>query len=97
MNKIRALANEARMLVRKLEEAADLLDRLTNSVDELSALTDREREIAGLLKEGLERKEIASRLSLSDKTIDTNRENIRKKLKFATSKELVEYLKKIAI
>lgn len=45
-----------------------------------SVLTPREREVAQLLSEGLSTRQIAKRLSLSVKTIDTHRYQVLKKL-----------------
>jgi len=44
------------------------------------ALSDREREVARLVAEGLTNREIAARLSLSSRTVDSHLEHIRTKL-----------------
>lgn len=45
----------------------------------LQTLTEREREIVRLISEGFTRQEIARMLSISPKTVDRHRENIREK------------------
>ena len=57
----------------------------------LPDLTPREREIVQLLAEGNSGKQVASRLSLSVKTIETHRSNIMGKLKLHSLSELVLY------
>jgi DNA-binding NarL/FixJ family response regulator len=54
-------------------EAAEALLRLRQ-------LSAREREIVGLIREGLGTKEIAARLSLAELTVSTHRRNIMQKL-----------------
>lgn len=57
-----------------------------NPSAKINFLTPQEREICTLIKEGLTTKEIASILSLSSKTIDRHRDNIRKKAGLANDK-----------
>jgi DNA-binding NarL/FixJ family response regulator len=54
-------------------------------------LTDREREVVQLLAEGRTNKEIASRLDISKKTVDTHRANIMRKLRLGSLSDLVRY------
>jgi DNA-binding NarL/FixJ family response regulator len=54
-------------------EAAEVLLRLRQ-------LSAREREIVGLIREGLSTREIAARLSLAELTVGTHRRNIMQKL-----------------
>lgn len=54
-------------------------------------LGGREREVLQLLAEGLTSKEIASRLELSTKTIETHRRNISQKLGLKSIAELTKY------
>jgi DNA-binding NarL/FixJ family response regulator len=57
-----------------------LADWAVISTDGTSALTPREREVAGLLVEGLSLKETADRLCVSAKTIENHSMRLRKKL-----------------
>ena len=54
-------------------------------------LTPREMTVFRLTGEGLESKEIASRLSLSPRTVDVHRANIRNKLHLRGAHELMRY------
>src|SRR5215203_4088688 len=54
-------------------------------------LTKREREIVQLLVESLTNKEVASRLSISVKTVETHRGTIMRKLGLSSIVELVYY------
>jgi DNA-binding NarL/FixJ family response regulator len=56
-----------------------------------SILTQREREILQLLAEGQSTKEIASKLFLSVKTIETHRQNLMEKLGLRSVAELTKY------
>jgi two-component system, NarL family, response regulator NreC len=62
--------------------------RPQTSYDRLSA---REREILKLLAEGLSVKEIATRLSLSVKTVDVHKYNLMKKIDVHDRAELIKY------
>lgn len=75
-----------------------LLDAYLNlksaqNIDEsdINPLTDREREIVQLLAEGRSNKEIATRLSISDKTVEKHRASIMRKLEINSIVELVHY------
>jgi len=57
-------------------------------------LSDRELEVLILVGEGLSTKDIAEKLSLSPKTIDTHKENLKKKLSITNKNDLL--LKAIA-
>lgn len=54
-------------------------------------LTGREREVVRLVAEGLSSREIAERLCLSVKTVDTHRANIMGKLGVHTSAGMIKY------
>ncbi|KAF7599161.1 MAG: DNA-binding response regulator [Candidatus Dactylopiibacterium carminicum] len=54
-------------------------------------LTQREREILSLLADGLASKEIAHRLQLSVRTVETHRLNIKRKCELEGSSSLVKF------
>ena len=54
-------------------------------------LTSREREIVQLLAEGQSNKEIANKLSISVKTVETHRATVMRKLEINSIVELVHY------
>lgn len=74
----------------KIKEALEIINsvELTTKYPDLSHLTPREHEIYKLLGEGLEMRAIAEKLGKSLKTIEAQRDTLRKKLGFATSYEL---------
>ena len=55
------------------------------------SLTQKEREVVQLLAEGKRTKEIASRLYISPKTVESHRRRIMKKLGFHSIAELTKY------
>ncbi len=59
--------------------------------DSYSALTEREREILKLVAEGFTNNQIAERLTISPKTVDTHRTHIMDKLNLHSRAELVKY------
>jgi len=71
----------------KLEPSGSLLDSLSN----------REVEIYQLIGQGLRRQEIADRLNLSIRTIETYIEHIKKKMKFSHNHEVVTHAFKNAV
>ncbi len=54
-------------------------------------LTKREKEIVSLVVEGLTNKEIADKLFISIRTVDSHKNNIMQKLNLKSSVELVKY------
>jgi len=54
-------------------------------------ITDREQEILQLIVEGLTSKEIAQKLFISPRTVDTHRANLMQKLELNNIAELVRY------
>jgi DNA-binding NarL/FixJ family response regulator len=69
----------------------DFAGRQRGNHSPLAVLTDREFEILGLLGEGKTNREIAGRLKLSPKTVETHRVNIRHKLHIGSTPELIRY------
>jgi len=55
----------------------------------MEVLTDRELEVFGLFGSGLGTKEIAVRLGLSAKTVETHRAHLKEKLGYERSSELL--------
>lgn len=74
--------------IRRLAEGETVIDptivnRLLSRrrrVDPLQALTDREREVLGLLAEGLSNRAIGTRLFITDRTVETHVTNVFAKL-----------------
>lgn len=60
----------------------------SSKIDSISALSDRQFQIFSLIGKGLGTVEIAGKLNLSIKTIDTHKENIKSKLHCSSSAEL---------
>jgi DNA-binding NarL/FixJ family response regulator len=56
-------------------------------------LTQREKQILRLIVNGKTNKEIAEELFISDRTADTHRTNIKRKLKMSTLAQLIQYAK----
>jgi DNA-binding NarL/FixJ family response regulator len=54
----------------------------------LGELTAREREVLGLVADGLTSKAIATRLGISPRTVETHRENLMRKLGVRTAAAL---------
>ncbi len=75
----------AALLLRKFVGAAST-DRTG-----LELLTDRELHVLHLLGVGMSTREIAIELNLSFKTVETHRENIKRKLGLTTASELIHY------
>ena len=72
-------------------EKARIGDSLSNQkgpFDTINSLSDRQLQIFTLIGKGLGTVDIASKLNLSIKTIDTHKENIKAKLHCASSAEL---------
>jgi DNA-binding NarL/FixJ family response regulator len=74
-----------------------LLDEIAHSrkqklPDEgVNALSEREREVLALIADGFNNKEIASRLGLGVRTVETHRERIMRKLNIHTVAGLTKY------
>lgn len=59
--------------------------------DSINTLTDRELEVFELIGQGLPTREIAERLHLSPKTVDSHREHIKEKLKLDNATDLLKH------
>ncbi len=73
-------------LTRRL--VAQALDGRDKTNDPIELLSDRELEIFRMIGEGQTSGTIANRLFLSTHTIDTHRENIKRKLRISNAAEL---------
>jgi two-component system response regulator NreC len=70
----------------------DLIGESESNFDsKKSLLTEREIEIIKLIVEGLSNKEIADKLFISPRTVDTHRTNLMKKLEVNNVAGLVRY------
>lgn len=69
---------------------SDYIQSSSNNVT-FSSLTSREREVLQLLAEGVGTKDIASKLCVSVKTIETHRHNIMNKLNLYSVAKLTKY------
>jgi two-component system, NarL family, response regulator NreC len=71
---------------------ADYVEKLGSSENiAANVLSDREREVLQLITEGVSTKEIAEKLFLSAKTVETHRRQIMSKLNLFTVAELTKY------
>ena len=61
----------------------------TQSISE-NVLSNKETEVLGLISKGLTTKEIATKLFVSSRTIETHRANILKKLEVKNTAELIK-------
>jgi two-component system, NarL family, response regulator NreC len=61
------------------------------SAETFNLLSDREKEVLTLIAKGFANKEIAERLVISVKTVETHKSNVMEKLQMKTRPELVEY------
>jgi DNA-binding NarL/FixJ family response regulator len=57
----------------------------------ISSLSDRELEVVTLIGSGLATREIALRLNVSVKTVETHRAHIKTKVNVATATQLVQF------
>ncbi|MBI5408046.1 MAG: response regulator transcription factor [Nitrospirae bacterium] len=74
-----------------------LLNLYAVKKNDSSILTDRECEILRLIASGLTNKQIADKLFISVKTVETHRTNIMQKLNVHTTADLVRYAIKTGI
>lgn len=81
------------------KESAELKEIVENieTLDDVPKMTSRELEVVKLCCEGLTSKEIASKLNVSVRTIDTHKSNIFKKIGISSSLELVKYAVKAGL
>ncbi len=56
-----------------------------------SPVTEREKEIIILISEGLSYKEIADKLFISTRTVETHKKNLQEKLELKTNADIIKY------
>jgi DNA-binding NarL/FixJ family response regulator len=78
-----------RMTERMLSRALGAGDELTSSP--IDGLSDRELEVFELIGHGITTRQIAAKLDLSPKTVETYRENIKTKLNLSNATELTRH------
>lgn len=78
------------------EQMKEIVDNI-ETMDDVPKMTSRELEVVKLCCEGLTSKEIAERLNVSVRTIDTHKSNIFKKVGISSTLELVKYAIKAGI
>ena len=94
---IRAVAEGANILPPNLTDSlfSEIIDRALKGgkvkLKDAVRLTKREREIIGLIADGLSNKEIGQKLSVSDFTIKSHIRNIMEKLTLHTHLEVADY------
>ncbi|MFM8320960.1 MAG: response regulator [Chloroflexota bacterium] len=91
---IRSVAAGRRYLSSDISERAiDLFVQMARdtTLDPYDTLTDRECEVLHLTAEGLNNPEIAARLSLSTRTVETHRANLMHKLALGSQTDLIRY------
>jgi len=77
--------------------ASQMLNRFVDGTEDgaadspVSSLSDRELEIVNLIGDGLPTREIAAKLFLSIKTVETHRVHIKRKLNLANATQLVQF------
>jgi DNA-binding NarL/FixJ family response regulator len=91
---IRAVAQGGRYLSAPLDDASLTAWRERAGaapVDPYATLTTREREVLQLVAEGLSNGEVAGRLDIGRRTVETHRANLMRKLALRSQAELVRY------
>ena len=89
---IREVAKGGRYLSRQLSErafSAYVRQGEVSTVDPFEGLTDREREVLHLAAEGYSNSDIATRLVISPRTVETHRANMMRKLDLKSQTDLI--------
>jgi DNA-binding CsgD family transcriptional regulator len=79
------------------KEATDEIISIISATDAMPEikLTKREMQIAELCAKGMISKEIADRLGISQRTVETHKNHIYKKLGINNTVELMQYIQKV--
>jgi DNA-binding NarL/FixJ family response regulator len=76
---------------------SDYVQRLRSDDQQADPLTPRQREVLQLIAEGLSTKEVARRLDLSVKTVETHRSQLMKQLDIHEVTGLVRYAMRVGL
>lgn len=96
LDAIRTVLKGYRFLSDRMSSAliGQVIDEGGQPTDKISSrLSERELEIFTMLGHGLERSEIAEKLKISRRTVETHRANIKYKLNAATANDLIQQAK----
>lgn len=91
MEALRTVASGGIWLSQRFRSRNENVEEGSSWLSSVKKLSDREFQVFTLIGKGLGTVEIAARLNLSAKTIDTHKENIKTKLHCATSQDLCQY------
>lgn len=85
--------------VKKIINGSDFVTEgvIAKSTIDDGELTEREKQVLKCIVAGKTNKEIASELFISDRTADTHRTNIKRKLKMSTLAQLIQYAREKGI
>lgn len=88
---IRTVATGQRFVSRELLLCLEHEPVPKHKMDDLERLTPREREILQLIAEGHTNRQVAAKLGLSQKTVDTHRTNLMRKLDLHDAQSLTRF------
>ena len=97
---VREVAEGRRYLSPPLSERAIeayVQKAMASAPDALGKLTDREREVLYFVMEGYKNSQIAARLSISPRTVETHRARMMRKLGLHTQAELIRFTLQLGI
>ena len=89
---VRSVADGGRFFSHGLADPADASGGRASATDRYDTLSSREREVLHLVAEGMTAPQIADRLFLSPRTIETHRGNGLAKLGLSSQAELIRYV-----
>lgn len=84
------LVETVRKAMKAFNEEQEQTQRLTNAHQRLETLSEREKEVAMLVAEGLSSSEIAEKLGVGRRTAESHRSNILQKLQLKSTAALIE-------
>ncbi|MCA6075628.1 helix-turn-helix domain-containing protein [Fulvivirga sedimenti] len=88
--------NEAKSLLKKIHSLyIEMKPKRFKSIEAICSLTSREREVADLIRNGENSKEIAGHLNIATNTVISHRKNLLKKLDVRNTAEMVHLINSI--